>query len=149
MAKFTKDARIYLAIKSPKDRSHVEDTLVLDGFDVSTFATATELWEVFQSRPARVVISERRFGSGLSGLDLAANIRKDFLLPYCFIVVMSTMNRMKEIEAGLAAGVDDYLIRPYNQSQIRSRILVGLRWLAYIDSLHAGKGTALQEPAKP
>jgi len=126
---------IYLAIKSEKDRSPMEDALVLDGFDVSTFRSAGELWEAFRRKPARLVISERRFGSDLSGLDLARNIRKHFLRPYCYIVLLSAMNRIKEIEEGLAAGVDDYLIKPHNPFQLRSRILVGLRWLAYIDSL--------------
>ncbi|MCU0783948.1 MAG: response regulator [Verrucomicrobia bacterium] len=133
MSELKKDARIYLAFKNSKDSSQIEDTLVLDGFDVSTFQSAGALWDAFRQRPARIVITERRFGSDLSGLDLARNIRKHFVLPYCFIVILSTMNRIKEIEEGLAAGVDDYLIRPHNPFQLRSRILVGLRWLDYID----------------
>lgn len=137
MPEANRDIRIYLALKNQQERSRVEDILVLDGFDVSTFCSAEELWSAFQRRPARVVISDRRFGRSLSGLDLARNIRRDFLLPYCFIVLLSAMNRIKEIEEGLAAGVDDYLIKPHNQLQLRSRILVGLRWLNYIDSLHA------------
>lgn len=137
MSNLNKDVRIYLALRKEADRSHMEDTLVLDGFDVSTFSNAEALWEAFQQRPARVVISDRRFGTSLSGLDLARNIRKEFLLPYCYIVTLSTMNRIKEIEEGLAAGVDDYIVKPHNPFQLRSRILVGLRWLAYIDSLHA------------
>lgn len=137
MAKPNNETRVYLAIKNAAERSRVEDVLVLDGFDVSTFRSAEDLWGAFRGKPARIVISERRFGSNLSGLDLARNIRRDFLLPYCFIVVLSAMNRIKEIEEGLAAGVDDYLVKPHNQFQLRSRILVGLRWLDYIDSLHA------------
>jgi len=132
------DVRIYLAIKNQHDRSHVEDVLVLDGFDVSTFGSAGELWEVFQQRPARIVISERRFNTEPNGLELARNIRKHYLLPYCYVVMLSAMNRLKEIQDGLAAGVDDYIIKPHNPFQLRSRILVGLRWLAYIDSLQAG-----------
>jgi hypothetical protein len=31
--------------------------------------------------------------------------------------------------------VDDYLVYPHNSFQIRSRVLVGLRWLTYIDSI--------------
>ena len=151
MSDLKEQVRIYLAIRSPEDRSRLEDTLVLDGFDVSSFASARELWERFQTRPARVVITDRRFGETLSGLDLARNIRKHHMLPYVYIVTLSTMNRLREIEEGLAAGVDDYLIKPHNPFQLRSRILVGLRWLSYIDSLHArsgasDKGTAHPEP---
>jgi len=133
MANLNKNVRVHLAVKNTKERSQIEDALVLDGFVVSTFQSAGELWDAFQQHQPRIVITERRFGSDLSGLDLARNIRKHFVLPYCFIVILSTMNRIKEIQEGLAAGVDDYLIRPYNPFQLRSRILVGLRWLTYID----------------
>jgi DNA-binding response OmpR family regulator len=147
MSNLNKDVRIYLAIRKANDRSKMEDTLVLDGFDVSSFPSADDLWDVFQQRQARIVITDRRFGGGLSGLDLARRIRKDFLLPYCYIVVLSMMNRLKEIEEGMAAGADDYIIKPHNPFQLRSRLLVGLRWLAYIDSLHA-KDTAAKASAQ-
>ena len=45
------------------------------------------------------------------------------------------MNRLNEIKEGLGAGVDDYLIKPYNQFPARSRVRVRVRWLTYIDSL--------------
>jgi hypothetical protein len=31
--------------------------------------------------------------------------------------------------------MDDYLIKPHNPFQIRSRALVAMRWLTYIDSI--------------
>ena len=55
MSKLKKDIRIYLALKRRETRSQMEDILVLDGFDVATFAFASELWERFQQRPARIV----------------------------------------------------------------------------------------------
>lgn len=87
-----------------------------------------------------MVITERSFPSSeLSGLDLCRNIRKRFTLPYIYVVVFSSMNRMQEIKDGLAAGVDDYLAKPLTPVQARARVLVGRRWLAYIDSLFAGR----------
>jgi DNA-binding response OmpR family regulator len=53
--------------------------------------------------------------------------------------MLSVMNRLHDIKDGLTVGVDDYLLKPHNPFQLRSRILVGLRWLNYIDSLHEGK----------
>jgi len=111
------------------------DTLVLDGFNVTGFHNAETLWNRFKIRPARIVISDRRFELGLSGLELAQAIRRDFLTPYCYILLRSTLNHLPEIEEGLDAGADDYLIKPHNPIELRSRILVGLRWLTYIDSL--------------
>ena len=118
----------------------MEETLVLDGFNISAFASASALWDVFQARPTRMVITERSFPSSeLTGVGLCRNIRGRFTLPYIYVVVFSTMGRMQEIKDGLAAGVDDYLTKPLTPLQARARVLVGRRWLAYIDSLFASR----------
>jgi len=131
--------KLYLAVKKHDDRSQMEDTLVLDGFNIRTFSTASELWETFKAAPARLVITERRFANGFSGVDLVREIRLHHLTPYVYVVVLSTMNNLKQIKEALAVGTDDYLVRPYNRFQLRSRALVGMRWLNYIDSLYEGK----------
>ena len=131
--------RLFLAVKKREERSRMEDSLVLDGFNIRTFATASELWEAFQQTPARLVISERRFADGFSGIDLVRNIRQRFLTPYVYAVVLSTMSNLKDMKEALAVGVDDYLVRPHNRFQLRSRALVGMRWLNYIDSLYESK----------
>lgn len=131
--------KLYLAVKRHEERSNMEDTLVLDGFNIRTFATASDLWEAFQQTPARIVISERRFADGFTGLDLVSNIRKHHLMPYVYTVVLSAMASIKEMKEALTVGVDDYLVRPHNRFQLRSRALVGMRWLNYIDSLYEGK----------
>ncbi len=135
----TDNLHIYLATTKPDDASHLEDSLVLDGFDVSTFPSASALWDAFQKKPARFIITDRRFPDKFSGLDLAEKVRKHYMLPYVYIVVLSGMNRLKEIKEGLAVGVDDYLIKPHNPFQLRSRILGGMRWRNYSDSLFEGK----------
>jgi len=90
--------KLYLAVKKRDDRSQMEDTLVLDGFDIRTFSTASELWEAFQQIPARMVISERRFADGFSGVNLVSNIRKHHLTPYAHTVVLSAMASLEEMK---------------------------------------------------
>ena len=141
MAEGLKDIRVYLAVKSARDRSNFADFLVLDGFNACMFATAGGLWDAFRLHPVRFVVTERRFPEGLDGLALAQNIRTKFLLPYCYIIMMSDMNSLGEIREALDAGVDDYLSRPITPVQLRTRIVVGLRWLSYIDSLQSSGST--------
>jgi DNA-binding response OmpR family regulator len=131
--------RVYLAIKKADDRSQIEDTMVLDGFEVRTFASASDLWRGFQEKPARLIITERRFVDEFSGLDMTRQIREHHLMPYVYVVMLSTLSHLKEIKEGLAAGVDDYLVKPHNRFQLRTRVMVGMRWLNYIDSLYETK----------
>lgn len=135
MWELQKQIRIYIAAKRPDDRAHLTDSMIVDGFNVTAFSSADELWNCFQSRPARIVVTERRFDYGVTGLELVARIRKQQPWPYVYVVVTSSMNTMEEIEHGLEAGVDDYLLKPFNPVQLRARALVALRWLCYLDSL--------------
>jgi DNA-binding response OmpR family regulator len=126
---------IYLAIQKDDERSHIEDQLVLDGVDVSCFASAQDLWKHFQTRPIRFVITDRRFDAGFDGMELVRQIRKNYQLSYVYVLMRSRLAQLKEIREGLDLGVDDYLVYPHNNFQIRSRVLVGLKWLTYIDSI--------------
>lgn len=133
------DRGIYIAFRNQPQRSQMEDSLVLDGFNVTTFPTAKALWEVFLERPTRFVITERRFPDGFTGLELCRRIRQGCQLPYVYVVVFSTLNRLGEIKEALVAGADDYLVKPLTPVQVRARVMVGRRWLAYIDSLNQPK----------
>jgi DNA-binding response OmpR family regulator len=129
---------IYLAVRNSETRSRLEDLLTGDGLKVTVFSTATALWNAFQDKPVRFIILDRRIADGLSGFELARLIRQQFLMPYVYVLMLSKLDSVAEIKEGLAEGVDDYLIKPHNPLQLRSRVLVGIRWLNYIDSLFAG-----------
>jgi PleD family two-component response regulator len=133
-----KDIHIYIAVSEREARSHMEDILVLDGFDVSTFSTPKDLWEHFQTRPARFIIIDQSFGGEFSGLDLVKKIRKENLSPYVYVLVSSTIEQLSEIKDALAVGANDYLviIKPHDRFQLHSKILVGLQWLNYLDSVN-------------
>jgi len=134
-----KGIHIYIVVSEREARSQMEDILVLDGFDVSTFATPKDLWEHFQTRPARFIIIDESFGGEFSGLDVVKTIRRQNLLPYVYVLVRSTIEQLSEIEAALAAGANDCLVifKRHDPFQIRSKILVGLHWLNYIDSVNS------------
>jgi PleD family two-component response regulator len=147
MQPLKKNLLIYVAVRRNGERSQMENLLLGDGFDVSAFATAGKLWDHFQARPARFIITDKRFGQEFSGLDLAQYVREFFPAPYVYILLRSVEEQLAEIEKALAAGVDDYIIKPPNPVQIRARVMVGLRWLAYLDSLHSRLGNSAPPPA--
>lgn len=130
---------IYAAIREPTDRSKIENLLVMDGFQVSVFASVSDLWEIYRIKPARIVIADRRFPDLVSGLELTRRIREHHSLPYTYIILQSVMNQMQDIKDGIEAGADDYLIKPHHPFELRARLLVALRWVDYIDSLFAAQ----------
>jgi len=131
------NTKIYAAIREPCDRAKIENLLVMDGFQVSVFASASDLWEIFRIKPARIVIADRRFHDMMSGLDLTRRIREHHALPYTYILMQSVMNQLHDIQDGIEVGADDYLIKPHHPFELRARLLVALRWVDYIDMLFA------------
>jgi DNA-binding response OmpR family regulator len=127
---------ICLAMGDPVLASRLELILTDEGYGLRTFTSAKQLWENFATWRPRFIITEGIFKDGFSALDLCRAIRQDYLLPYVYIYIISRRNQMAEIVEALDAGANDYSSKPVGTLQVRARVLVGLRWLAYIDSLN-------------
>ncbi len=64
---------------------------------------------------------------GLSGVEICRRIRrqKNYNPPY--IILLTVKNDKNHVVAGLDAGADDYISKPYDQAELYARIQVGLR----------------------
>lgn len=133
--------QIAVAIVDPKEASQTEELLNADGYEVISFHSAQEAWKSFERFRPRFLITDRRFNDNFSGLDLSRNIRNRYSLPFVYILMLSRLDHINEIDEGLDAGINDYLIKPFNHFQIRARVCSGLRWLQYIDSITLGEKT--------
>jgi len=131
------DIAIYIVIADTLEASRLEIVLVKDGYDVVPFRSAKQLWDNFKWRHPRYIITDRRFRDEFTALDLCRNVREQYMLPYVYIHVLGRVGNMEVIEEVLSAGANDYSVKPLSPSQLRARVRVGLRWLAYIDSITA------------
>jgi DNA-binding response OmpR family regulator len=128
---------IHLAIGDPLLSSLLELTLTGAGYQPVMFPSAIKLWEKFPTQRPRFIITEGRFSDGFEALNLCRLVRRDFPWPYVYIYVISRRHEIAAIEDVLDAGANDYSVKPVNALQVRTHILVGLRWLAYIDAITA------------
>ena len=103
---------LYVAIKNRFQHGHTEDTLVTDSCNKRAFSGATESQTAFQATPVRIVIAEGRFADGFKDLNLVQDIRRRYLAPYVYALVLSMVNNLKQIWEVLAAKEADYLVRP-------------------------------------
>ena len=60
--------------------------------------------------------------------------------PYIYLVLLTAKSQKEEIAAGLEAGADDYVIKPFDPDELRARLKVGQRVVALERTL-ATKGT--------
>jgi CheY-like chemotaxis protein len=132
---------IHLAIGEPLLSSLLELTLTEAGYQTVIFRSARSLWESLPAHHARFIITEGRFADGFEALNLCRLVRREYPWPYVYIYVISRRHETEAIEDMLDAGANDYSVKPVNPVQIRTHVLVGMRWLAYIDAMTTPKSS--------
>lgn len=66
---------------------------------------------------------------GLDGIEVCRRLRREELGPYTYIVMLTSRERRTDLIAGLEAGADDYLKKPFDPAELRCRVRSGERIL--------------------
>jgi DNA-binding response OmpR family regulator len=60
---------------------------------------------------------------GISGIELCRWIRDAHLVPEPHVILLTGRKEPEHIQAGYAAGANDYIVKPFNRNELRARIL--------------------------
>ncbi|GAA1329635.1 response regulator transcription factor [Brachybacterium rhamnosum] len=83
---------------------------------------------------------------GLDGMDVLRSLRAEEAGPA--VIVMTARGRLEEKVAGLDAGADDYLTKPFAYEELRARLrAVGRRGTAHTSAVLRAGGITLDESA--
>jgi len=66
---------------------------------------------------------------GADGPEICRRIRRQESLAHLYVLLVTARDARSDLIAGLEAGADDYLIKPFDIGELRARIHVGLRVL--------------------
>jgi DNA-binding response OmpR family regulator len=108
------DARIQKAL-----RLALED----EGYEVAGADTAEQALDEFHARPADVVLVDLML-PGMNGFDLCRELRKTSDVP---IVILTARSDTYDVVAGLEAGADDYVTKPFVVKELAARLRSLLR----------------------
>jgi CheY-like chemotaxis protein len=59
---------------------------------------------------------------GLDGVEVARRIRADEALAGIFIVLLTGLSEESEVAAGMAAGADAYLTKPFSPQDLQTQV---------------------------
>ena len=112
------DARVLIVEDDDAVRSAVERGLGLHGFDVEASADAETALATFEARAPRLLVLDVGL-PGMSGIDLCRLLRdRGAEVP---ILILSARDQVGDRVAGLQAGADDYLVKPFALDELVAR----------------------------
>ena len=94
-----------------------------EGWEVDEVASGEEALVAFGRNPADVVLVDIML-PGIDGFDICRAIRKSSDVP---IVMITARSDTHDVVAGLEAGADDYLTKPFAPKELSARIRALLR----------------------
>jgi len=104
-------------------RTAVKLALEDEGWSVEEAETGEEALNSFQRQPADVVLIDIML-PGIDGFDVCRAIRRTSDVP---IVMVTARADTHDVVAGLEAGADDYLTKPFAPKELSARIRALLR----------------------
>jgi DNA-binding response OmpR family regulator len=116
--------RILLVEDEPELAAVTAARLAAEGYVVDRFGTLGEAIEAVLSAEYRAVLLDRRLPDG-DGLSLLPVLRTRPNVPP--VIVLTALDDVPERVAGLDAGAEDYLIKPYAFEELTARLRVLLR----------------------
>src|SRR6187402_1126895 len=115
--------RILAVEDDERIRSAVKLALEDEGWTVDEAGSGEEAIDLFQRSTPDVVLIDIML-PGIDGFELCRNLRRHSDVP---IVMVTARNDTHDVVAGLEAGADDYLTKPFAPKELSARIRALLR----------------------
>ncbi len=97
--------------------------LTFEGYNVEVVVDGRQALDIARERPPDLVVLDLML-PGIDGLEVARRIRAASDVP---IIMLTARDAVPDRVAGLEAGADDYLIKPFAFEELLARIRVQLR----------------------
>lgn len=96
------------------------------GHDVIVCDNGLAAFEFFSAAKFDVVVSDWMMPE-MDGLQLCRKVRDVKRAEYCYFILLTARSRRENLIEGVEAGVDDYLTKPVDSTELRVRLKVAER----------------------
>jgi phosphoserine phosphatase RsbU/P len=129
--------RILIAEDDFTSRSMLAAVLTKSGYDVVETSNGSEAWREMQKPDApRIAVLDWMMPE-MDGLEVVHRVRALQTEQLFYIIILTTKGEKADMIAGLDAGADDYLAKPFHPGELRARVEVGRRMIEVQDKLAA------------
>jgi len=85
--------------------------------------------------PSPFCVASHPTAIGIDGVDLCKGARLLPSFPPLYILMVTSASETSDVTAGLDAGADDYVIKPFKAAELKARAQVGMRMVALQESM--------------
>jgi diguanylate cyclase (GGDEF)-like protein len=121
--------RILVADDDDVMRHILEATLVKWGYDVVVARNGLEAWRLLQGNNAPKLAILDWIMPGMDGVEVCREIRKREDRPYTYMLLLTAKHKKEDVIAGMEAGADDYIPKPFDPQELKVRLRAGRRIL--------------------
>ena len=125
---------LLIAEDDPVTRRLLEKVLFNAGYQVLSSKNGLEALQIMEKNFCPIVITDWMMPK-VDGLELCRSVRKMTFPGYVFIIIITANDSKDNIIAGLQAGADDYITKPFNQAELRARLSTAVRVLSLEQTL--------------
>src|SRR5580698_10170009 len=131
----TKNASVRIMQALVVDDSAVYRKLIGDhlrswGFGVTLAVSGSEAWKILDLPDAPKLVLLDWVLPDIDGIELCQRIRKAGSSgPYVYVILLTSKEGRQNMLDAKQAGADDYLVKPFDELELKARLLVGKRIL--------------------
>jgi two-component system sensor histidine kinase/response regulator len=120
--------RVLIAEDDVVSRRVLEAMLEKEGYQVECAVDGIQAWDKLQQPdPPKLVILDWMM-PGMDGAEICRKVRESQREhQYTYIIMLTAKSLKQDLLEGMAAGVDDYLVKPCDLQELRARLRVGAR----------------------
>jgi len=119
--------RVLVAEDDPVSRRALEAFLRRWGYDVTVAENGLEACQALQAEPTPNLAILDWMMPGMDGIHVCREVRSRGPEPYIYILLVTAKDRKEDVVAGIEAGADDYLKKPYDPHELKARLRTGRR----------------------
>jgi len=137
--------KVLIADDDAVSRYILREILQTLGYEVTACKDGSEAWEAYLAGDFRLVISDWMMPK-LDGLEFCRRIRELNRPDYAYFILQTSLHEREDLLAGMEFGADNYLLKPFDSTDLKIRLKIASRVLALQGNVQALQQTVSQCP---
>ena len=105
------------------------------GYEVQIVTDGLQAWRILQQENAPRLALLDWMMPEMDGMSICREVRRLNIQPYIYLILLTARRYQEDVVAGLEAGADEYLTKPFDPYELRARLRAGARIVELQDSL--------------